>query len=89
MDDVLFHIARDLGFPALVAAYVLVRLDRRLAHVEQTLVRICAILTATTGVRVEDADEPSTPQPVSRRDGGDAAVAPAGANGDAVARKGG
>ncbi len=59
MDDFLLRLAKDFGFPALVAVYVLVRLDRRLAHVEHCLVRICAILSATTGVRVEDLDEPA------------------------------
>ena len=64
--------AKDFGFPAAVAAFVLLRLDRRLAHVEGCLVRICAILSATTGARVEDLDpdlappasEPETVQPV-------------------------
>lgn len=56
MDDLLLHLARDVGFPAVVAAYVLIRLDRRLARVEETLVRI---LAATTG-----ADEASRLQPV-------------------------
>ncbi|MBI4615016.1 MAG: hypothetical protein HY720_15495 [Planctomycetes bacterium] len=96
MDEFLLRLAKDFGFPALVAAYVLIRLDRRLAHVETCLVRICAILSATTGVRVEDPegpslDEPSTPEPVSRGDGiaaGDGA-ATAGLKGDAVAKKGG
>ena len=88
MDEFLLRLAKDFGFPALVAAYVLLRLDRRLAHVEHCLVRICAILSATTGVRVEELDgplvnEPSTPQPVPRGDGiaavtGDGGTAPAG-----------
>ncbi|GEM_PF-6574969 len=88
MDEFLLRLAKDFGFPALVAAYVLIRLDRRLAHVETCLVRICAILSATTGVRVEDPegpslDEPSTPEPVSRGDG----IAAAGNGG--VAAEGG
>lgn len=72
MDEFLLRLAKDFGFPALVAAWVLLRLDRRLAHVETCLVRICAILSATTGVHVEDMDldliraagEPRTVQPV-------------------------
>ncbi len=63
MDDFLLRLAKDFGFPALVAAYVLIRLDRRLAHVEHCLVRICAILSATTGVRVEEDELPAV-QPV-------------------------
>lgn len=70
--DILITFARDFGFPVAVAAFVLLRLDRRLAHVEESLVRICAILSATTGVRVEDLDvdlaarasEPVTVEPV-------------------------
>ncbi len=61
MDEFLLRFAKDFGFPALVAAWVLLRLDRRLAHVEHCLVRICAILSATTGVHVEDLDEPAAP----------------------------
>jgi hypothetical protein len=72
MDEFLLRLAKDFGFPALVAAWVLLRLDRRLAHVETCLVRICAILSATPGVQVEDLDpdltrvagEPRTVQPV-------------------------
>lgn len=70
--EMLITFARDFGFPAAVAAFVLLRLDRRLAHVEESLVRICAILSATTGVRVEVLDpdlaarasEPEMVQPV-------------------------
>lgn len=67
--------AKDFGFPAAVAAFVLLRLDRRLAQVERCLVRICVILTATTGVRVEEPDtppldEPSSLHPVPRSEPG-------------------
>lgn len=55
--DTFIAFAKDFGFPAAVAAFVLLRLDRRLAQVERCLVRICVILTATTGVHVEDLDE--------------------------------
>lgn len=80
MDDLFLHIARDLGFPALVAAYVLLRLDRRLAQVERCLVRICVILSASTGVQVEDledgeAGEPSPLHPVRKDEGGSAGAA--------------
>lgn len=46
-------VAKDLGFPALVAFFVLYRLDRRLEAVQQALTGLTIIIAAQSGVDMD------------------------------------
>ena len=50
-------LTRDLGFPIVVSAYVLIRLERKLSEVNRRLTQIALILASTSHVDLDMIDE--------------------------------